>query len=242
MKPRSVAPMRIAKIGYIIVSALIVSIGVVFILRPFESLEVLGIICGAVMLAFGAIKIIGYFSKDLYRLAFQFDLEFGTIMLIIGICIAAQPEKLISFFSVVMGIASLTDGLLKIRIAVQSKNFGLETWPVMTVFACLSCIAGIVLMFWPQESAKIICILLGVCLVADGILNILVVLFTVKIVKNQQPDKRDFPYRDATYTDIIENKSEEKDSPEPDSPEEPEPQEPETEEPESQPEADDSEA
>ena len=210
MKPRSVAPMRIAKIGYIIVSALIVAIGVVFILRPFETLEVLGIICGAVMLAFGAIKIVGYFSKDLYRLAFQFDLEFGTIMLIIGFCIAAQPERLISFFSVVMGLAALTDGLLKIRIAVQSKNFGLETWPVMTVFAVISCIAGIVLMFWPQESAKIICLLLGISLVADGILNILVVLFTVKIVKNQQPDKRDFPYRDATYTDIIENKAEEK--------------------------------
>lgn len=210
MKPRSVAPMRIAKIGYIIVSALIVAIGVVFILRPFESLEVLGIVCGGVMLAFGAIKIVGYFSKDLYRLAFQFDLEFGTIMLIIGFCIAAQPERLISFFSVVMGLAALTDGLLKIRIAVQSKNFGLETWPVMTVFACLSCVAGIVLMFWPQESAKIICLLLGICLVADGILNILVVLFTVKIVKNQQPDKRDFPYRDATYIDIIESKTEEK--------------------------------
>ncbi|MBR4765375.1 MAG: DUF308 domain-containing protein, partial [Clostridia bacterium] len=175
------------------------------------SLEVLGIVCGAVMLAFGAIKIVGYFSKDLYRLAFQFDLEFGTIMLIIGFCIAAQPERLISFFSVVMGLAALTDGMLKIRIAAQSKNFGLETWPVMTVFACLSCIAGIVLMFWPQESAKIICLLLGICLVADGILNILVVLFTVKIVKNQQPDKRDFPYRDATYTDIIESKTEDKD-------------------------------
>ena len=65
-------------------------------------------------------------------------------------------------------------------------------------------------MSWPQESAKLICLLLGVCLVADGVLNILVVLFTVKIVKNQQPDKRDFPYRDATYIDIIENKTEEK--------------------------------
>ena len=202
--------MRIAKIGYIIVSALIVAIGVVFILRPFESLEVLSIMCGAVLLAFGAVKIVGYFSRDLYRLAFQFDLESGLVMLILGICIAAQPEKLITFFSVVMGIFALTDGLLKIRIAVQSKNFGLETWPVITVFACLSCVAGIVLMFWPQESAKLICLLLGVCLVADGVLNILVVLFTVKIVKNQQPDKRDFPYRDATYTDIIENKTEEK--------------------------------
>lgn len=202
--------MRIAKIGYIIVSALIVAIGVVFILRPFESLEVLSIMCGAVLLAFGAVKIVGYFSRDLYRLAFQFDLESGMVMLILGICIAAQPEKLITFFSVVMGIFALTDGLLKIRIAVQSKNFGLETWPVITVFACLSCVAGIVLMFWPQESAKLICLLLGVCLVADGVLNILVVLFTVKIVKNQQPDKRDFPYRDATYTDIIKNKTEEK--------------------------------
>ena len=210
MKPRSVAPMRIAKIGYIIVSALIVAIGVVFILRPFESLEVLSIMCGAGLLAFGAGKIVGYFSRDLYRLAFQFDLESGMVMLILGICIAAQPEKLITFFSVVMGIFALTDGLLKIRIAVQSKNFGLETWPVITVFACLSCVAGIVLMFWPQESAKLICLLLGVCLVADGVLNILVVLFTVKIVKNQQPDKRDFPYRDATYIDIIENKTEEK--------------------------------
>ena len=141
--------MRIAKIGYIIVSALIVAIGVVFILRPFESLEVLSIMCGSVMLAFGAVKIVGYFSRDLYRLAFQFDLESGTVMLILGICIAAQPEKLITFFSVVMGIFALTDGLLKIRISVQSKNFGLETWPVITVFACLSCVAGIVLMFWP---------------------------------------------------------------------------------------------
>ena len=194
MKSRSVAPMRFAKIGYIIVSALIAAIGVVFILAPLDRLDIVGTMCGSFMLAFGAIKIVGYFSKDLYRLAFQFDLEFGAILIIIGLCIVAKPERLVTFFSVVMGIVALADGLFKIRIAVQAKEFGLGSWPVITGFAALSCVAGVILMFWPEETAQIICILLGICLLAQGVLSIIVALLTVKIVKNQLPDEIDERY------------------------------------------------
>lgn len=202
MKPRSVVPMRLAKIGYIFISALITAIGVVFILRPKVSIDVLGMVCGLVMLAFGVIKLVGYFSKDLYRLAFQFDREFGAVLIIIGLCIAAHPDRLMTFFCVLMGVFALADGFLKIRIASQAKDFGLSSWPAIAAFAILSCIAGVLLMFWPEESSVVMFVLFGICLVTEGILNICVALFTVKIVPNQQPDSIDSKYREAEYTEI----------------------------------------
>jgi len=74
MRMRSTAPMRTAKIGYIAVSALLCILGIMLIVIPSFSINLLGNICGILMLLFGAVKLTGYFSKDLYRLAFQYDL------------------------------------------------------------------------------------------------------------------------------------------------------------------------
>ena len=40
----------------------------------------------------------------------------------------------------------------------------------------------------PWESAQVLTALLGTALIAQGILNLVVALITVKIVKNQYPD------------------------------------------------------
>ena len=77
MKMRSVIPMRIAKIGYIVTSVLFCIVGILFIAKPEISTRMIGIGIGVATIVFGIVKLIGYFSKDLYRLAFQFDLEFG---------------------------------------------------------------------------------------------------------------------------------------------------------------------
>ena len=42
------------------------------------------------MLLFGFIKMIGYFSKDLYRLAFQFDLASGILLMALPISISCH--------------------------------------------------------------------------------------------------------------------------------------------------------
>ena len=63
---RSVAPMRVAKIGYIAVSAALCFFGVLLIVKPEISLAAFGLFTGIVLIIFGIIKIVGYLSRDLY--------------------------------------------------------------------------------------------------------------------------------------------------------------------------------
>ena len=75
------------KIGYIIISAILCALGILLIAKPDMSLSLIGIIVGIVLIVFGVIKLIGYFSKDLYRLAFQFDLAFGILLIALSVVI-----------------------------------------------------------------------------------------------------------------------------------------------------------
>lgn len=128
MKMRSVTPMRIAKIGYIVLSSLFCAAGILFIAAPELSVSIIGVCIGVAMILFGIVKLIGYFSKDLFRLAFQFDLEFGILMIILGVIVLFNPKNLMAFICVALGIFILLDGLFKIRITMDSKQFGKKAW------------------------------------------------------------------------------------------------------------------
>ena len=94
MKMRSVTPMRIAKIGYIVMSVMFCIAGALFIALPDISITMIGISMGIAMIVFGIVKLVGYFSRDLFRLAFQFDLELGILLLVLGLIVLIRPDDL----------------------------------------------------------------------------------------------------------------------------------------------------
>lgn len=185
---RSVIPMRTAKIGYIVMSAVLCSFGILLIAHPDFSIEMIGVAAGICMILFGVVKLVGYFSKDLFRLAFQYDLAFGLLMIGLGAITLIKPDNLMNFICVALGIAILADGLFKIQISVDAKRFGIRWWWLILTLAVLTGAFGLVLVFRPTQSASILVILFGVSLLAEGILNLITVLSAVKIVKHQRPD------------------------------------------------------
>ena len=188
MKMRSVAPMKIAKIGYIAVSVLFCIAGILFIALPEISTKIVGIEIGIAAIVFGIVKLIGYFSKDLYRLAFQFDLEFGILMVVLGTIVLFHPKNVMAFIAAAFGIAILFDGLFKIRIALDSKRFGIKDWWLILSLAIIAGIIGVALIFDSAFGAGVLTILMGVSFLSEGILNLYTVIRTVLIVKNQVPD------------------------------------------------------
>ena len=188
MKTRSVAPMKIAKIGYIVVSVLFCIAGILFIALSEISTKIVGIEIGIAAIVFGIVKLIGYFSKDLYRLAFQFDLEFGIMMVILGTIVLFHPENLMAFIAAAFGIAILFDGLFKIRIALDAKRFGIKDWWLILSLAILAGIVGAILVFDSAFGAGVLSVLMGAALFSEGLLNLYTVIRTVLIVKNQAPD------------------------------------------------------
>ncbi len=193
---RSVSPMKTAKIGYITISIALCIIGIILIAIPEFSSSLLGIICSILLMIFGIIRIIGYFSKDLYRLAFQYDFAFGAMMILLGILMLVHPGSLINFICITIGLSFLTDGLFKIQIALESQKFGLKKWWLILASAVITGICGGILMFRPSESSNILTVLIGITLLSEGLMNLSTVITAVKIIKHQQPDVIEFDFED----------------------------------------------
>lgn len=188
MDMRSVAPMKTAKIGYIVMSVLFCVLGVVLLFTPGVSALWIGRLLGIGLILFGAIKLVGYFSRDLFRLAFQYDLAFGLLLMVLGIVTLSHPGDALSFLCVMFGIPVLADGLFKIQIAMDSRQFGIRNWWLVLVLAALACVVGVVLVFRPMTGVRALTALMGLSLLCDGVLNLSVALCTVKIVDYQRPD------------------------------------------------------
>lgn len=197
MKMRSVTPMRIAKIGYIVMSVMFCVAGALFIALPDISITMIGISMGIAMIVFGIVKLVGYFSRDLFRLAFQFDLELGILLLVLGLIVLIRPDDLMTFMCIALGISILTDGLFKVQIALDSKRFGIKSWWVILALAVVAGTIGVFLIFRSAKSAQFLTVLLGVSILAEGILNLYTVISTVLIIKHQQPDVIEIEYSET---------------------------------------------
>lgn len=177
-----------AKLGYILLSVALCALGGVLIAVPDFSAALLCRLVGITMLLFGAVKIIGYCSKDLYRLAFQYDLAFGILLIALGGILLFRPDTMVQIICIIMGVCVLADALLKIQISIDSKAFGLEKWWLILVAAILTGVAGFLLVLRPMESARAVMILLGVTLITEGLLNLTTILTAVKIIRRQCPE------------------------------------------------------
>lgn len=177
-----------AKLGYILLSVALCVLGGVLIAVPNFSAALLCRLVGVTMLLFGAVKIIGYCSKDLYRLAFQYDLAFGILLIALGGILLFRPDTMVQIICIIMGVCVLADALLKIQISIDSKAFGLEKWWLILVTAILTGVAGFLLVLRPMESARAVMILLGVTLITEGLLNLTTILTAVKIIRRQRPE------------------------------------------------------
>ena len=178
---------RAARLGYILISIALCVLGIVSIAVPTLSAVLICRISGVLMILFGIIKILGYCSRDLYRLAFQHDLASGILLLALGTVMLVRTKPMVYALCTVLGIYVLGDALLKIQIAIDSKVFGLRKWWLILSAAILTGVVGFLLIFRPWEGAQALMILLGISLITEGVMNLITILTAVKLFRNIPP-------------------------------------------------------
>lgn len=187
---------QIAKAGYIIISILLCVLGIVLIAVPDVSALLLCRIGGLLLILFGLVKIIGYYSKDLYRLAFQYDLAFGILVIAIGAILIIRADSIMNVLCIFLGICILADALLKIQISIDSKVFGIRKWWLILGAAIITGVVGFLLVLRPFDGIQIIMLMLGIALLAEGVLNLVTILTAVKIIHGQTPIVIEAEYKD----------------------------------------------
>lgn len=183
-------PIRTAKTGYMIMSVLSFALGILIICFPGIPKVPVCRMIGGFLCGYGIIKVIGYFARDLYRLAFQFDLAYGTFIALLGIILMIFTQNFVLSLSFILGLIVLADALLKVQTAMDAKKFGIGKWWLIAVCSAAAGIPGILLLTDPYGSSEFARILSGIALILEGILNFLVAVYMVKIVKNQVPETK----------------------------------------------------
>ena len=119
---------------------------------------------------------------------FQFDLAFGVLLAAVGIIIIVRRNVVVNLIFGIFGLLILADALFKIQMSIDAKKFGLNLWWRILLVAILTGVLGFLLLIRPFEAAEIMMILVGVSVLFEGILNLCVAIYTVKIIKNQKQD------------------------------------------------------
>ncbi len=173
-----------AKWCYIICSILFCLFGLCLIIWPTISAKTLCYVLGGIAILYSLTKIIGYFTRDIYRLAFQFDLALGIFFAVLGLLLLLQPSYILALLPVIIGLLIFVDGIFKVQTAIDAKRFGLTKWWGILLGAVLCIALGIFLIFSPLEGGKVLMILIGVSLLVDGLQNLFNAIYTVKILNH----------------------------------------------------------
>ena len=183
---------RMARNGYVLLSVIFYIIGIVYMVVPFISPMTLCIVGGIILIIYGAVKIMGYFSDDRYCLAFQYDLACGLLLVALGIIVLACNMRVYQHLFSGLGLLILLDALLKIQISKDAQVFGLESWKQILICSIIAGVLGALIIIKPFPERGTSRFIGGCGLLAEGLMNHLMVRETISITnRNLLPDKNE---------------------------------------------------
>ena len=169
---------RSAKIIHIVASALLFLSGI-FVCIWGGYTTVVQWVVGAIFILMGAASMLGYFSNDLYRLAFNHDLAIGAFSVMFGgMCWLLPYDTTTLTYAVCIYV--ILDGFTKLQVAIEAKTFGMQRWHFMLGTAILVVGMGIVafIILIGRAEPRL---LTGLALSVDGAENIWNTVYTVKV-------------------------------------------------------------
>ncbi len=150
-------------------------IGLVLIIKPGETLQVVSLICGVSLILLGVAAWISYFVKD----NAMFMAVLGTISLIAGIIVCVKYKSIITIMLLLFGAFLIVSGVIDLLSAVKAKKIGGEGWKVSIAMSAVMIIAGIIVTVNPFTSMEMITRFLGVGLLFYAVMD-LIAFFQIK--------------------------------------------------------------
>lgn len=173
---------RIARDGYVFISIIFYVTGLLHMLWLGAAPMAVCIVGGIILISYGIIKVIGYFSNDLYCLAFQYDMGCGLFLVVIGVIILGCNLRIQPYLMPGLGLLILLDSLMKVQTAREARAFGLKSWILLLFLSILAGAFGVLIVIMPFQKLRIVHVITGCGLLAEGAMNHLMVKEMVKIM------------------------------------------------------------
>lgn len=159
-------------IASICISILLIIISLFMINKPMETVAVVIVLLGYILVIDGLIHLVSYFNiKDEYRY-FSFELAESIIYVILGFLIVKYADTVETILPTVIGIWIVIQGINEIQIAFNIRGIHGVEWGLVLLLSLVSVALGVGIIFKPNVSFDIIIRLAGAVLLYSQIINL----------------------------------------------------------------------
>ena len=181
----------IRKIGKtsLFTSFVLLFIGFFMASKPAESIDLLVLLFGAVLIIDGVIHFFSYFNiEDEYRF-FSYELAQAIICMIFGLLIICYFESVKIYLPIVSGIWIVLDGILKLQIALNIRDVRNVNWGIMLSMSMIAIAIGFAIILHPIVTSTFIFRICGAVIVITQLMNIYDDYYILSRVKHETKKK-----------------------------------------------------
>lgn len=169
---------------FLIVNFGIVALGILLLVYPGESKDIICRVLGSALAVWGVFKLIEYIRMKKNEIFGSFALVQGCALLCFGVYIAFKPDIIAAFVTVVLCIILFISGIIKLQYAMEFSSMKSKGWQ-MQALGAVAMIAGSVIAFVnPFGASNILMMFLGAFLIASGIWDIITMIYIRRFIKS----------------------------------------------------------
>ena len=167
--------MKRLKTNIVISAILCVVLGIVLVVWPDLSMQIVCIAIGAVLLIGGGVRLAVYFTNKDGSMYAQMSLITGIVLAVVGIWILIKPDKVLAIIPIIVGIVIVLHGINDLQQAVSLYKDKYDKWWVALILGVLTIGFGVLLICRPFEALDTVVMLIGLFLIYDGLSDIWIV-------------------------------------------------------------------
>lgn len=143
--------------------------GLLLVFRTEGTIHLISSAIGLILLINGGFSVIKYFREDKNTV----NIIYGIVAILAGFVLILNPSTIVSILPFVLGIYFTISGVIKLKYALDIKNYQKSTPVFMLVMSILMIICGILFIVNPFEGAVAITKIIGIYLTIYSVLDII---------------------------------------------------------------------
>ena len=160
---------EVARVWWVvlIIGIIFAVFGVVMLFNVAAGATAIAIIVGAFLIFDGLVEMVSGGRRGGSRV---WAVVLGILLVIGGIVVISWPGVTFLVIAVIWGITLLVGGIARVVAAAMLRGYG---WGWLVVLGIVEAILGILMLAWPDVTAYVILLLIGIYSIIAGLLQIL---------------------------------------------------------------------
>ena len=171
------------KVSFLLASVLYIALGLVLLIWPGITSDLICLSFDLLLLIYGIITIISFFVHDSRLGTFRFELILGIVAAAAGLLFLIKPEFVKSVIPVVLGIYIIIDALLNLKRSLELHSLQYGRWWVILVLSLVSVALGVLILFRPGMTADVLTMVIGGVFVYNGLSDLWSIFKISRITK-----------------------------------------------------------